>query len=304
MSTEPATTLPGSALALPAEQDRVTPQQLAGLKQLGIEDAPEGDLAVFFHVAQRTGLDPFARQIHMIGRKSKTWDPATRQERWETKYTIQTGIDGYRVTASRAARRDGDQLGYEDTQWCGPDGLWVDAWTNPHVPPTAARVVLVKNDRRYPGVALYAEYVQTYKDKQGNLAPNSMWAKMPAGQLAKCAEALAIRRAYPLDFAGLYADEEMGQADNPAPARQPSALAAARARSRPLQFDSELGIELFALMDQAGIVNDRLDFVADTVGRPIRTGADVTVADAEAAIKALRDLQTTEDPTDKEEDES
>ena len=68
-------------------------------------------------------------------------------------------------------------------------------------------------------------------------------------------------------------------------------------------LDSELGIELFALMDQAGIT-ERLDFVADVVGRPIHTGADVTVADAEAAIKALRDLQTTEDPTDKEEDES
>ena len=65
----------------------------------------------------------------------------------------------------------------------------------------------------------------------------------------------------------------------------------------PLRFDSELGIELFALMDQHGIT-ERLDFVGDVVGRPIHTGADVTTADAEAAITALRDLQTIEDPTD------
>lgn len=290
----------GSGLVLQADQDRWTPQQLAALRQMGIENAPEGDLAVFMHVAQRTGLDPFAKQIHMIGRKTKSWDPQTRQETWETRYTIQTGIDGYRVTANRAANAAKDILEYEDTEWCGPDGQWVDAWVDPVHPPAAARVVVVKNGRRYAGTAMYAEYVQTYFDKKTQQAvPNSMWVKMPAGQLAKCAEALALRRAYPHDLAALYTDDEMGQADNQAPVQAASGgggLAGARARQRAeqdaaAQLDpaSELAAEMFRLFDELGIDTDaRLEYVGDAVGREISNPATVTVGDATKVVAVLR----------------
>jgi phage recombination protein Bet len=307
-STELATTTGGhgSALVLQADQERWNDAQVAALRQMGLDQAPQGDLDVFFHVAQRTGLDPFAKQIHMIGRKSKSWDPDSRTERWETKYTIQTGIDGYRVTAARAAKRESDIVEYEDAQWCGPDGQWLDAWLDPATPPAAARVVLIKNGRRYSGTAMYAEYVQTYL-KNGQAVPNSMWTKMPAGQLAKCAEALAIRKAYPQDFAALYTDEEMGQAENPtrpaAPA--PSAgggLSAARARQRQLEPGSELAVEMFRLLDEVGIdVDARLAFVAETVGRPINGGGNVTIGDAEAVIAELR--KRLEQPFDQTPDE-
>lgn len=284
----------GSALVLRSDQERWSEAQEAALRQMGLQDAPRADLDVFMHVAQRTGLDPFARQIHMIGRKAKVWDPETRQERYENRYTIQTGIDGYRVTAARAAARESDTVEYEDTQWCGEDGVWVDAWLNPNVPPSAARVVLVKNGRRYSGTAMYAEYVQTYK--AGNeIRPNSMWAKMPAGQLAKCAEALAIRKAYPQDFAALYVDDEMGQADNPPPRQhaeqQPAGggLAAARGRQR-LTRDHPAYIEMFRLFDELSIVGEHCPaFISDTIGRPVISPADLTVDDAVATIAALRD---------------
>ncbi|GEB16705.1 phage recombination protein Bet [Pimelobacter simplex] len=298
-TTDLATTQTGSGLVLQADQDRWTPQQLAALRQIGIENAPEGDLAVFMHVAQRTGLDPFARQIHMIGRKASVWGPETRQTRYETRYTIQTGIDGYRVTATRAANAAGDVLEYEDTQWCGPDGQWVDAWVDPINPPAAARVVVVKNGRRYAGTAMYAEYVQTYVDRQTKeMKPNSMWAKMPAGQLAKCAEALALRRAYPHDLAALYTDDEMGQADNQPTAPQPSSsgLAGARARQRaeqdaaaPLEPSSALAAEMFRLFDELGIDTEaRLEYVGDAVGREISNPATVTVGDATKVVAVLR----------------
>jgi len=113
-----------SELAIEPTQTSWSPQQVAALRQLGVDAAADGDLSVFFHVCNRTGLDPFARQIYMIGRN--TQNPRTKQ--WETKYTIQTGIDGFRLIARRASDRARTTLGYEDTLWCGDDGQWTDVW--------------------------------------------------------------------------------------------------------------------------------------------------------------------------------
>ena len=92
----------GSELAISDRQSRFTPGQRVALSHMGVGDAPDEDVDVFFHVCQRTKLDPFARQIYMIGRKERVMD--ARGE-WVdgTKYTIQTGIDGYRTIARRIA---------------------------------------------------------------------------------------------------------------------------------------------------------------------------------------------------------
>ena len=65
----------GSALAVSPEQDFWTPKQESALAQIGVEKASKADLAVFFHQCQRTGLDPFARQIYMIERKGEADHP-------------------------------------------------------------------------------------------------------------------------------------------------------------------------------------------------------------------------------------
>jgi phage recombination protein Bet len=208
----------GSALAITAEQAEFTPQQVAALQQLGVENATEGDLRVFFHQAQRTGLDPFAKQLYLIGRTAKRKD---NRGQWHetTAYTIQTGIDGYRLVARRAADARRETLGYLDTLWCGSDGRWTDVWLADEFP-AAAKVTVIRNGSPFPAVALWREYVQTTKDYQsGEIVPNKMWARMGANQLAKCAEALALRKAFPQDLSGIYTTDEMGQADNPGPAR-------------------------------------------------------------------------------------
>lgn len=192
------------ALAIRPDQTTWTPEQGAVLRQSGIDNQVAAEeLSAFLHLCQRTRLDPFSRQIYLIGRYD------SRQQR--KVYTPQTSIDGYRVIAHRACAEAGHSLGYEDTLWCDKDGRWRDVWLS-DAPPAAAKVTVIRNGMRFSAVARYSEYVQTKKGGE----PSGLWGKMPATMTAKCAEALALRMAFPHDLAGVYTAEEMAQADNPA----------------------------------------------------------------------------------------
>lgn len=231
MSNELAIQGASSTLAIAETQTAFTSQQVALLQHIGVEDASEADLQVFFHQCKRTGLDPFAKQIYMIGRvQSKN---VNGQWLKETKQTIQTGIDGYRLIGRRAAAATRETISLKPPQWAHPDGGWRDVWAPAWGQPVAARVTILRNGEEFTGVALFDEYKQTKRD--GGLT--QMWAQRPAGQIAKCAESLAWRMAFPQDLAGIYTEEEMGQADNayqPAPANSaPSAMDKLRAATQP-----------------------------------------------------------------------
>lgn len=173
-----------------------TREQLDVLKNSVAKDLSDAEFAHFAEVCRRSKLDPFRRQIYAIKRWTKDGD----------KVTHQTGIDGFRVIAQRSGAYEG-QLG---PFWCSDDGKWVDVWLSSK-PPVACRVGVLRSGFREPlwAVARFAAYVQTNKDG----SPNSMWQKMPDNQLAKCAEALALRKAFPEDLSGLYTADEMAQAD-------------------------------------------------------------------------------------------
>lgn len=193
----------GGALAI---WDR---EQLDVIKNLICPGASDAELSLFGQVCQQTGLSPFARQIYGIVRTSRK----KVGDRWvdDPKMTIQVSIDGLRLVAERS----GKYLGQVGPEWCGEDGVWRDVWLSSKYP-AAARVGVLKAGTQQPtyATARWDSYVQTFT-KDGQQVVGQMWAKMPDVMLAKCAEALALRKAFPQELSGLYTNDEMAQADNP-----------------------------------------------------------------------------------------
>lgn len=174
-----------------ARPGKLGPDKLELLKRTIAKGTTDDEFALFVSQCERTGLDPFTRQIHAV----KRWDSREKRE----VMTIQTGIDGYRLIADRTDRYcPGREPTYEYDQ----EGRLVSATA--FVRKYVAGVWHEVSDK-----AFYREFVQTTKEGK----PNRFWALMPHVMLSKVAEARALRRCFPQDLSGIYTDEEMGQAD-------------------------------------------------------------------------------------------
>jgi phage recombination protein Bet len=221
---------------------RFSPKQVALLKRTIAKGTTDDEFSLFMEVAQRTGLNPFAKQIYAIKRRSRDGDDTM---------TIQTGVDGYRLIAQRT----GEYAGQRGPQWCGADGEWRDVWLEAERP-AAARVGVFRTGFVEPvwGVATTASYMPTYKD--GN--PIGLWGTMADVLIAKCAEVLALRKAFPQELSGLYADVELDQADTdreppPPPVKQPTRQSARKSTAREGDFIEGESREVSAPKDEPAI---------------------------------------------------
>ncbi|MCE5277160.1 MAG: phage recombination protein Bet [Planctomycetaceae bacterium] len=171
-----------------------TPEQVSLLKRTIAQNTTDDEFALFLHVCKRSGLDPFARQIYAIKRRTKRGDVMT----------IQTGIDGYRTIAQRT------------NHYAGQDDAVFDI-DNKGLPVSATVTVYRMVD------GMRCPFTATARWKEYSSNTNPMWSQMPFNQLAKCAEALALRKGFPAELSGLYTAEEMDQADRPEPREVPAA---------------------------------------------------------------------------------
>ncbi|MFO7745442.1 MAG: phage recombination protein Bet [Psychroflexus sp.] len=164
------------------------------LKDNLCKEASDDEFEIFFQACKQTGLNPFMKQIYMV----KRWNSDLKRN----AMTFQTGIDGYRLIAERSGKYApgrSSEYRYDDK------GNLISA---------IAYVKKQTTDGTWHEVAaeaFYSEYVAKKKDGE----PTGMWKEKPHIMLGKCAEALALRKAFPAELSGVYTKEEMEQADNP-----------------------------------------------------------------------------------------
>ena len=162
----------------PAALD-VSTEQLDLVRRTVAKDATPDELALYLYDCKRQNVHPLDKLIHFTKRSGK--------------YTPVTSIDFMRMRAADS----GEMAGSDDPIFeRGP------------IAPASATVTvyrLTQGQRfAYTATARWSEY----KPDQ-----DFMWRKMPHTMLGKCAEALALRKAFPKQLAGLYATEELDQAD-------------------------------------------------------------------------------------------
>lgn len=194
-----------------------TGRQLELIRHTVAKDCQPDEFNLFIAVAQRAGLDPFRRQISaLVFNKNK---PDKR------RMSIITGIDGLRAIAARSVRYRPDENEPEFTM-----DPALKSPTNPIGLEKAVVRIYMRDEsgdawRPVSGVAYWDEFAPISEEwaedpQSGRRKPTGKmtldtggnWGRMPRVMLAKCAEAQALRKAFPEDLSGLYEGAELDRA--------------------------------------------------------------------------------------------
>lgn len=160
-----------------------TQDQVDLIKRTIAKDATDDELKLFLHKSKTCGLDPMKNQIYFV--------------KYAGKVSTITSIDGFRLIAERS----GSYEGQTSPIWYDAEGKEYGVWLKA-TPPSACKVGVWRKGFREPlyAIAIFAEY-----------AKQNLWKTMPSLMIAKVAEALALRKAFPESLGGLYTSEEMAQ---------------------------------------------------------------------------------------------
>lgn len=190
-------------LATIQSQDLLTGEDLEVLKNSKFKGFSAAEIKYAAKVSHHLSLNPLLNQIHFVKRGDVI--------------TTQVGIDGFRL----AAERTGKYAGSDDAVYEEKNGLPIKA--------TVTVFKMVEGTRvAFTASARWSEYFPG--EKLGH-----MWKKMPYNQLAKCAEALALRKAFPAELSALRTDEEMAQASE----QRPSKASQLNSRQQPIEATIE-----------------------------------------------------------------
>jgi phage recombination protein Bet len=239
--------------------------------------APESEAMALIAIAEARGLNPILGECYFV----KRYDSQSKKDKW----SVQASIDSFRIKAEQTglyAGQDEPEYEYDQKGYVvlARVKVWRKDWTRPAV-----------------GVARWEEYVQTTRDGE----PTRFWKTMPHNQLAKCAEALAMRKAFPAVLSKVYVTEEMQQADNEAPLSP--AYAPDKATPVLPAPDGKTFQKLCDRLDAAETVAE-VNTVAVAAGKAHKAGqiTDGHMVSLKTAVLKKRDLVATPppEPTDTE----
>lgn len=154
-------------------------------------------------------LDPFKKPVHIV--------PVWSTEKRGYVETIWPAISELRTTAMRTGSYAGCDpaiFGEDVTETLEDkvkrdEGMVTEKVTVTY--PLWCSITLYRfvNGQRvaFPGPKVF--WKEAYGKQGKSKLPNDMWAKRPLGQLEKCAEAAALRRAFPEEIGNEFSAEEM-----------------------------------------------------------------------------------------------
>lgn len=152
-------------------------------------------LAVDYCKARK--LDILKKPCHIV--PMSVTDAKTGNKNWRD--VIMPGIYEQRITAFRTSQMAGqDEPVFGDTVTFR--GIEAPEWCRVTV------YRFINNERcAFSHTEYFSEACATTKEGK----PNSMWSKRPRGQLAKCAEAGALRKAFPDELGGVITADEVNE---------------------------------------------------------------------------------------------
>lgn len=171
------------------------------------------------------GLDVMLKPVHLVPMSVKN----AKTGNFEFRDVVMPGVGLYRIQADRS----GNYAGADEPEF-GPEVTQTFSGKNGQVTVTFPQwccytvyKVIGGNRVAFKAKEYWLENYAT-AGKEGN-APNSMWQKRPYGQLQKCAEAQALRKAWPEVGQDATAEEMEGKHSeiDITPAQQPRQIAPA-----------------------------------------------------------------------------
>lgn len=181
--------------------------------------ATDAQFLVFLEECKRRNAIPGKHIYFRLQRQREMrYDPEVGQmmKQWVEKAIHITSIDFFRLTAQRT----GEYAGQKRLAWYYLDAkkeptIRREAIPDAQMEPYAAEATVLRKGFQEPLVrtARWEAFVQTFKGDDGKYRPNPMWQRMGPEMLAKCAEAQALRAAFPEELAGLYIGEEIPDAE-------------------------------------------------------------------------------------------